>query len=247
MSISLEEARKKLDTLEKLANNPELILTDLFTEGVSGSNFLYQINIDNKYILDYLKEYLQKISVFSDCIITNSSYDFYIYIKSLKIGEYSKYNSNDCIIRINADQRTFKIINRCIEDYEAIMNKKYIKGIKKLDEYWARFQNLNFKKRIINAINSFSSNKKFYVKILDFLFWLKIKQSKVDIKLNQKINEINESNKYNEKLYNEEIERQNYYLQYAPKHIQKIREKQKDISEYLLSVGYKEDEKMSEY
>ncbi|MDF2882188.1 MAG: hypothetical protein K0R54_2745 [Clostridiaceae bacterium] len=247
MSISLEEARNKLDTLEKLAGNPELILTDLFTEGVSGSNFLYQINIDGKYILDYLKEYLQKISVLSDCIITNSSYDFYIYIQSLKIVEYYKYDSNDCIVRINADKRTFKIINRCIEDYETIMNKKYIKGIKTLDGYWIRFQNLNFKKRIKNAINSFSSNKKFYVKILDFLFWLRIKQSKVDKLLNQKITEINESNKYNEEFYNEEIERQNYYLQYAPKQIQKIKEKQKEISTYLLSIGYKEYKEMSEH
>ena len=30
MSIELQKAKKKLDIIEKLANNPELILTDLY-------------------------------------------------------------------------------------------------------------------------------------------------------------------------------------------------------------------------
>lgn len=36
---------------------------------MSTSNFLYQINIDGKYIMDYLFDYLRKIPVFEDCII----------------------------------------------------------------------------------------------------------------------------------------------------------------------------------
>ena len=46
MSISLEEARRKLDILEKSSDEPELILTDLFSEGVSGMNFLYQVRVN---------------------------------------------------------------------------------------------------------------------------------------------------------------------------------------------------------
>ena len=73
MSISLEEARRKLDILEKSSDEPELILTDLFSEGVSGMNFLYQVRVNGKYIIDYLKEYLNVINPFKNCIIMNNS------------------------------------------------------------------------------------------------------------------------------------------------------------------------------
>ena len=54
LSIELQEARKELDILENLANNPQLILTDLFGGGTSELNFLYQVNIKGKYINMYL-------------------------------------------------------------------------------------------------------------------------------------------------------------------------------------------------
>jgi hypothetical protein len=245
MSISLQEARKKLDILEKLARNPELILTELFTEGVSGSNFLYQVKVNNKYILDYLKEYLLKIPVFSDCRITNSSCDFHVYVNPLRFGKYADYISDDKIIKIDADERTYNVCNKRIEEYVDMMNKVYKNEVMQLSDYWIRFQNLTFKKRFVNAYNSLKSDKKH--KISNFFFWLHIKKSKVDEALNKEIDKINSSNKYNKESYNEDIEKQNYYLQYAPEHIQKIKDKQTEISKYLLSIGYKENTEMSTY
>lgn len=84
MSISIQEAYKTLDTLQQMADNPELIMTGLFSRGVSDMNFPYQVNINGKYIFDYLKEYLQKIPVFKDCVVRICSADVYIDIPGLK-------------------------------------------------------------------------------------------------------------------------------------------------------------------
>jgi hypothetical protein len=247
MSISLEEARKKLDILERLADNPELILTELFTEGASGSNFLYQVRVNNKYILDYLKEYLSKLSVFADCNISNNSYELKISLEPLRIGEYAKYISNDNIIKIDANERTYKILNKDIDEYEKVMNEKYELEVKELDNFWNQFVDLTFKKRINNSFKSLVSKKRLHIRLCDSIWWYFVSNKKIKAKLTEETEKLNDDNKYNKKRYEEQIEQQNYYFKYAPDHIESIKSKQKEISEYLLSIGYKEDVEMSDY
>ena len=50
--------------------------------------------------------------------------------------------------------------------------------------------------------------------------------------------EIEEKNERKQYFYNEQIELQNFYKENAPMQIRKIREKQKEIAEYLKSLGY---------
>jgi hypothetical protein len=248
MSISLEEARKKLDILEKLSTNPELILTELFSEGVSGGNFLYQVNVNGKYIMDYLKEYLSKLSVFSNCMITSNSYELRIAVEPLRFGEHAKYISNDNIIDINADERTYKLINRNIRSYENIMNENYVLKISQLSNYWKRFVNLTFRNRIKNSFISLTDkNKKLTIRLKDFIFWYFIRNKKILSALEREKEKVNNNNKYNAKQHTENLERQNYYFEYAPAHIEFIKNKQQEIVAYLISLGYKEDNEMSEY
>jgi hypothetical protein len=249
MSISLQEARRKLDILEKLAFDPKLILTDLFTDGVSGSNFLYQVKVNNKYILDYLREYLSELPVFSGCKVTNSAGVFIVNLESLKLdfGWRSSYISDDKIIKIDADLRTFKVIDKDIEKYEMVLNKEYTIEVKELSDFWKRFENLTVKKRVINALNSFKTQKKLLVKILDFKFWLFCSNKKIEEALTRESKKIDDTNKYNNEQYKEDIALQEYYMKYAPDHIQKIKSKQQEIINYLLSIGYKEDVEMSIY
>lgn len=247
MSISLEEARRKLDILEKITNNPELVLTELFTEGVSGSNFLYQIKVKDKYILDYLKDHLSTLQVFSYCKISNSGYEITITVNPLRIGEYSKYIGNDNILRIDADKRTFKILNKDILKYEKVMEEKYELEKKELPEFWNKFKDLTLKKRACNSLKSLVSNKMLHIRLYDFVMWYFVSNKKIKNKLNEVIEQLNETNDYNLKRYNEQIEQQNYYREHAPKHIEFIKYKQKEISDYLLSIGYKEDLEMYDY
>lgn len=247
MSIELKQARKKIDILENLAKNPELILTELFKEGIDGTNFLYQIRVNGKYILDYFNEYLLTLPVFDDCVVKNEGYYVNISVPCLKIGEFSDLWSNDNILKINASERTFLIINRNIDEYEKFMNKKIIKEVDELEEHFKKFENLTLKKRFKNSFNVIRSKKRILIKIMDFAFWLYIRKSKVNNYLDKEYKRIESENERNEIKYNKEIEKQNYYIENAPSHIEKIKRKQKEISEYLLSLGYKENKDMSIY
>lgn len=247
MSISLEEARHKLDVLEKLAIDPKLILTDLFSEEVSGSNFLYQVKVNNKYIPDYLQEQMLNLPVFKDCIVKNNSYDFFVYLPHLKVGKYSDFESDDKIAKIDANSNEFKIITECIDDYESVMNREYICKRKELGEFWQRFKDLSFKSRVKNASKALVSDKRVHIRMLDFIFWLTVTKKKVKTALDREQEKVDDSNSYNEEQYKEDIERQKYYRQYAPIHIECIKEKQKEIYEYLISLEYTENNEMSTY
>lgn len=247
MSISLEEARHKLDILEKLASDPKLIFTDLFSYGLSDSNFLYQIEINDKYILDYFKECILNLPVFKDCIVKNNSYYFFVYLPHLKIGKYSDFVSEDKIVKIDANNRKFKIITESIDNYDSVINKKYTCERKELGEFWRRFKDLSFKNRVKNAFKSLVSEKKFYIRIMDFIFWFTVTKNKINSALGREQAKIDSSNIYNKKLYEENIEIQEYYKQYAPSHIEFIKNKQKEIYEYLISLGYTEDNEIDIY
>ena len=244
MSISIEEARRKLDILEELANDPSLILTELFSEGVSGSNFLYQVKVNEKYILDYLNEYLSKLPVFSGCKIINNCGVFKITVEPLRVGVYADCIGDDEIVKIYADKRTYRLLIKDINDYEKLMSREHILETVKLSDYWVRFVDLTFKKRILNSFNSLKSNKRFFIRILDFIFWYRISNKKIGAAIEREMEKVNNANAYNIKEYNEDIEEQKYYLQYAPDHIKNIKLKQEEISNYLNSIGYKE---MSNY
>ncbi|WP_097005262.1 hypothetical protein [Lacrimispora amygdalina] len=252
MSISIEEARKKLDTLEKLSNDPSLILTDLFSEGVSGSNFLYQVNIKGKYIIDYLIEHLQKLSVFEGCIIKQSSWDLKIYMESLKYGGYGRFESDDLIVKVDIESKTFKSIDECYAKYEDVMHTEYKLQEEKLSNYWIRFVNPTFKNRIRYAIEVFSSHKKPLVKLLDFWFWIAYPlffktRNRITEALKEENIRLNDRNKDNLDDYSERLNKQKFYKENASAHISKIVKKAAEIEEYLRGLGYKEDREMSDY
>ena len=247
MSIELQEARKKLDILEKLASNPELIMTDLFSEGVSGSNFLYQVNVNGKYILDYLVEYLRTLHVFVGTLPKFQSYDLNIYVTALKHGEYKQFQSEDKIMKINVDKRTYRLCDKDIKKYSNIVSKVYNLETCELSDFWKKYEDFTLKNRVKNAFKSLTTSKKLHIRLWDFVFILIVSKKKVDAALDREIEKVNSENEYNQKYYNERIDLQNYYIENAPNHIASIRSKQNEIVDYLTRLGYQEDNEMSEY
>jgi len=247
MSISLEEARKKLDILDELASDPKLILTELFSAQTDGLNFLYQIKINDKSIFDYLEEYLSTITVFQDCIIDcNSSYNSAIKLQPLNYEtKYSNYIQDDIIVSVNFDEKSFKRINRATEDYKKSMNKEYTKDLWELSDMCKRFDNsLNMTNRIkIIGWNLCNHEKRFYIKLIDIFYMIiltKARKSKFKSFIQKEKDRTNNHNENEEKYYSENIKKKEFYNQYAPDHIHKIFQKQNEISKYLLSIGYKE-------
>lgn len=247
MSVELQEARKKLDILEKLASNPELIMTDLFSEGVSGSNFLYQVNVNGKYILDYLVEYLKTLHVFDGTLPKFQSYDLNIYVPALKHGEYKQFQSEDKIMKVNVDKRTYRLCNRDIKKYTEVMVTRYKLETCELSDFWKKYENFTLKNRVKNAFRSLTTDKKLHIRLWDFVFTMIVSKKKIDATLNREIEKVNSKNEYNQKYYNERIDLQNYYIENAPIHITSIRSKQNEIVDYLTRLGYQEDNEMSEY
>lgn len=247
MSIELNEARKKLDIIEQLTNNPQLILTDLYSDDISGRNFLYQINVHGKYIMDYLREHLMSIHPFTDCVIKNDSSTFSFYLPALKENQYLKYEGDDLIARISVDDKTYKIFSDCVSKYEEVMTKEYTLTEVQLSNWWKRFTDLSIKNRLHQAYDVIHSDKKILVKILDLRFWLIMtnkRRKQIAEALEREYNKINQSNIWHKKEYDKHIDIQKYYLEQAPTQIEKIRTKQKEIEEYLKTLNYIKDEEM---
>ena len=77
--MTMEQAQELLNYLKQSKITPELILEKLFTYGIEGMNFLYQVQPDDKYICDFCMEQLSMLPVFLDCIIEQNSFEFEIY------------------------------------------------------------------------------------------------------------------------------------------------------------------------
>ena len=247
MSIELKEARKKLDIIEKCANNPNLILTDLFSERVSGSNFLYQVNIDGKYILDYLVDYLKTLPVFEWCSLKCNAYDLKVYAPALKYGKHKEFQSDDLIVKVDMDKKTYKLCLREIKNYENIMNNVYEFTPYELSDFWKQFEDLTLKKRTKNAFAALSTNKKLHIRVYDFFFHFCVSKNNVEDALKREKDKIERNNDSKLKFYNEDIDRQKFYIENAPDYIEKIKNKQIEIAKFLESLGYKEDKEMEEY
>lgn len=70
---------------------------------------------------------------------------------------------------------------------------------------------------------------------------------KIEEVLDKEINRIEESNKYIREEYEKDIKIQPYFKEFALKQIKIIQEKQKEIEDFLLIRGYKEDDTISSY
>lgn len=247
MSIDLQEARRELDIIEQLSDRPDLLLTKLFSDGSSGVNFLYQININGKYIMDFLKDCLLTIYPFGNCQIENNAYIFSLYLPALKFGKYSDFDSDDLIAKIDLNNRTYRLFTECICNYESVMAAKYDLKIIKLSDWWLRFTDLSLKNRLRQVRNVICSDRKMLVKFSDIYFWLVLtdqRKKKIQDALERESKKITYSNNYEKEKYDENIERQKYFKKFAPDHIENIKLKQGEIEEYLNDFGYVKEENL---
>ena len=247
MSISIEAARRKIDIIEILAENPHLVLTELFTEAIDGCNFLYQIHVDGKYIFDYLIEHLEQIPVFSGCTIRGDSHEIFVFLPSLKWGRYQEYQSEDKILKMDLHKKTFRVCSRCLSDYEKSMEEVEERKEQKLSDWWSKFENLNAKKRLRNAIDALYSEKKIRVRIMDVIFWVSAPEKRIETFLKKEQDRVKSFNRREAAAYEERVERQQFYRTYAPAKMEKIQNKQRDIAGYLNSIGFQEDPDMYDY
>lgn len=240
MSIELQKAKEKLDVLEKIRDNPDLILTDLFT-GREEDIFLWQVNVDGKMFSQFLIECLSSIDMFNDPALTIAAFAL-PEIDISTFGLYSHgYNESwakgqDKILSINTEKKTYKLHDARIRYYMDIISKEYEMSVYDLDDFWKRYENFTFKKRAREVFRCLRKDR-----MRDCIYLLTISKKKTDAMVEEQRRKVTEKNERSRKFFNEKIEMQNYYKEQAPEHINFMRTKQMEISAYLNSIGYTEE------
>lgn len=242
MGIPIKEAKRKLDILENINKNPELILTDLFSHDINGSNFLLQVEIDEQYIMDYIKGLLSTIPVFKNCKIKyNGMSEFSFYVPSLRYGEYAKFENDDLIVKIDLNDKTYITYEDGIQKYEYLMTKKYELEYLELHDWYKKISDFSLKNRFSQIHRNICSKKKsLSVKIENIWFWfsLPLKKKKINQKVKQEMESIESSNRYREERHEYNLKRQKFLKINAPTKIKQILNKQEEISNYLDNLGY---------
>lgn len=239
MSIELIEAKKKLDIFENIINNPELLLSEEIVTDIDSYNLLMNITLNGKDYFDYLIDYFSRINVFADTNIRLKNKDEDINKITIAMPSLDEYKKNDVIMNINLENHTYRIINECICDYKTIMSKDYVFEQKEIDDFFRKYENYTLKQRFFTAYkNLMNKNKTKIVRMQDCLFSLFVSKKYIQTCLNNEYKRIDEINKRNKKFYDKNIELQNFYLQKAPNHINKIEQKQEEIVTYLSKYGF---------
>lgn len=241
MSLELKEAREKLNIIERLSKEPQLVFTDLYKKGTQDCNFLYQVNVQGKYILDYFIDHVKTIPVFDNTIPKIEHSDLVVYVPSLQDEKHNKYKSKDKILEIDLEDRTFIVCEEDLNEYLDVMNSKYELKTYGLDDFWKKYENFSFKKRVENAFISLTTNqKRFRTKVADFAFHFIVSKKKINNVLQREKEKVEKKNEYNRKRYDENISLQNFFTKNAPEHLEKAIAKQKEIVDYLIKLGYSE-------
>lgn len=242
MSMELKEIRNKLNLFEKFVDNPELLMSESFADEITKYSLFYNITKNGKSFFDYLVDYFNNISVFKDTKIRIELDKIFVTIPSLdSINDLVLY---DKIFEIDICKHTYTVINDGINKYSKIMNMKYSFEPYELNEFLKNFENYTIKKRFSTAhYYLHNKNKNIKVRLSDSLFCLFITKKYISKILNKEYEKINTSNKCLKKRYDENIALQKYYLEKAPEHIIKIKNKQNEIMKYLYKYNFKEQKR----
>lgn len=235
--MTMEQAQELLNYLKQSKNTPELILEKLFTYGIEGMNFLYQVQPDDKYICDFCMEQLSTLPVFSNCIIAQNSFDFEIHLQS----EYKNGFLNTPIVTIDANAKTFHVLNRVIEEYQkAIKNPlPEIPKEEKLSEDWMIFSDYSFMKKPYATIQTFQRiNGRLPRKIRGCLRLLLTPTERVRDAFDKEVKFIQCVNERSKEQYKEELERQQELRAIGRGMVDLVEKKQREITEFLLDLGY---------
>jgi len=250
MSISIEEARDDIDILEKLVDNPALILKRIFADRLSTSRLLYHVIINGKYVMDYFREYLNAQPEFKGCEIQNDRQEFSISVPAIASIESFHPSQPDVILQFDVQEQTYEVIDGCIKYYNDTIDKRYNFKERELDDFLKSLKDLSLKSRVCNAFKALRSKKKPWIRVRDFSFWLympKAKRKKISDIIEEEQDTINRLNKDDRKDNEICLAEQEMYRLKAPTHIADIREKQSRIVKFLELYGYVQDEEIVLY
>lgn len=240
----LIQTEKIIEVLKQIDKHPELIFSELF----SNRNHL----LSSFALQDYCKEYMYKIDVFSDTLLTFTGVETLL----CEIPSF-RDNHKDNLMLIDLKDKTFTLNMTAINNYNSAIkiyqDSLLTEPLTEIRQYYPgyyhflkEFENFSFKKRFKNALAFMKLNpdsfcyKNNLFRIKDFFSIIFITKKQLD-NLYQHIEKV-ELNA--EKQYNEDIklgvELKKLYIKDVPIQIEKIQKKQEDIADYLRLFGFTE-------
>ena len=246
MSISLPKAYQLLDIYTRIEQNPELIFTDLFAEGVSGLNFLYQVEIDNEHCHQRCKRSAQTLPVFKSCLIRQDSFDFTVCMNFEDNDAIACLE--DAILKINAYTKQFRVLTSGIEYYRLVAETELPAEPKQvtLSEFWQQFETYSMSKRVKIAFSQLFPGKECLYKpsltrrFCSFVSMLFIKQSTIKAGYDREMKNIQKQNEWFLREFEKEYPKKVKEKLEAPEKANQMLEKQKELVDWLLQRGYTE-------
>ena len=243
MAIELLEAKELLGVLERMEQNPELILSGFIKDfSMNHQNFLCQVHINGVPTWKCIIVYLYKIPVFSkDISLKIDRGVLSIFIPSLLYPkeEYSPiHRPIDKIMEVDFANKTFFICQECVLHYEEIKNMFPKQEFYELADLWRRYENLTISKRWRTMFVHLKTGASFSTRISNAFFVLTVKKEKMDNLIEKEKLKVKEKNEDSKRRYLYELEKQKFYSEHISSQISAIQQKQKEIMEYLFSIGY---------
>lgn len=249
MGVEIQRAKELLSKVENLENNPNEIF-NLFTgeDVISQSNLLYQVDINSKYIIDYLTNIFKTNTDIKQYEIHgNSSFQWTIFVPSLSWRDVDVIKpDHDRIFYFDISKREFQILNRPIRNYNGIMDETIELRLSKISKFWEKYENFTFANRLKEVYKCLHNrNRSFSGRLKDALYMLKVKRSYIEAKYQEEFEKIERENNRKKKFYEEDIARQKWYREFAPSQIEMILREQEVLAHYFECLGYKENKELT--
>lgn len=249
MSVEIQRAKELLNKVENLENNPNNIFSLFATENaISQSNLLYQVDINGKYIIDYLTDIFKASTDLKQYEIHGySSFQWTIYVPSLSWRDVDIIKPyHDRIFYFDISKKEFQIFNRPIRHYEEMMDEIIELRLQTISDWWEKYANFTFINRLQETYKCLHNrNRSFFGRLKDALYMLKVKKSYVEGKYQEKFSDIERHNSRMKKFYEEDLARQKWYIEFAPNQIEMILREQEVLVHYFECLGYKENKDLT--
>lgn len=245
--MEINDIKKKINILEKASENPELIMSDEFSDNFKNNITFLNMEINGKKIIKYFIEFLKKNEIFKDVeIISSGINEIEFYIKLVRYYSFDDSSFKDCLLTLNICKKTYEIYNDDINNYQNKMNDKCVLECDDLTFYktFGDITPFTLRKRLKYAFIPFKDKPTSFITVINRIknmFYVLFTSKKNLLNSYNKLLKEEERDYENRK---EEYERQmkihQHYLKNAPKQIELIRKKQNDIVNFLKKYNYKE-------
>lgn len=241
MSLTINEIRQKLNKLEQVKSNPELIFK-IFNSRVADIRLFQNIIIDDMSINEYFEKCLSKLDVFSENIVIchNDTINIKVHNTIELDKDEFQYNNDIDILSIDLCNHTYFIDTDYVDYIKNVLNTTYTLYTSHLSEFWQNYENYNMSRRFKLAIKSFKEGNRLHIKFINFFVNMTISNKKIKTLLDDQYKHIDYKNELNKKQYDKNISRQKLYKEVAPAQIEKIENEQAKIVSYLNYIGYTE-------